>query len=334
MYKANFLIIFFGEKNMNVNAINQANFSLGLRADDAKGVLIANGYNHPVSYHPMTRNSESTGILLGMTGGLGAFLSVAVVYFIASVALDQTASDFEKIKKNDSSFSPLLLLLVPLCGAILGVALPLLCMLKIDRKRHAQAEQLTAAHNNAMAILSEYEGCKFHALLSGEHVVSLVKHTDEKIWRDILPKLNIHQKISVLEGSPPEIRKFLMETEYFKNCLDYKMTVDDKQETREQEELAAWQDLDRKICHAISKEKGTMLLNAYYSCLKLFGNKIAPLLNTFVIERLTLENVSHIHALSWELPETSVGSSNELAEACKAFCIKNAAQIAVQEYLK
>jgi len=256
---------------MSVNAINPSNnVYVGLRADEAKNILLANRYNYPVSHHSRLANSEANGILLGATGALGAYLSVAVVGFIASVAIDQTAADFEKIKKDDLPFSPLLLLLVPLCGAILGVALPLLCMIQIDRKKAAQAEQLTRTHSNAMAIFSQYTGCKFHAFLSGEHVVSLVKHTDEKIWQDILPKLNIHQKISVLEASPPGIRKLLMETEYFKNGLDCKMTLNYKQEIREQEELAAWQDLDRKICHAISKEKGILLLNAYYSCLKLF----------------------------------------------------------------
>lgn len=274
-----------------------SSINAGLRADVAKDILVRAGFDKTERHYSCI--NEGTAILAAVCGGLSIHLGYALGRSLTCLqCLQESGETFSNANNQDTlterEFSPSLLLL-PIALGILGTALPFAASKIYDNREQRKVDQINACHKAAMSIFLNYSDVYFHSPLSNRAVAIIFANTDETIWSQLVPKMNVHQCEHVIENSSSKIRTYVKEHQTCPNLkLRDKLAEINHLHELDDVEVEKWGNLKTAL---EGSGNSKLIQEASSECVTLFGDEINPQLKEFIISHMTVDNYAIISRL-------------------------------------
>lgn len=289
--------------------ISTAQLSMGLRADEAREILVKNNYTQK-KYACAGRAGNEVYAITSLIGGLvGPLAAQGLEYSVRCSAKwinDPSSSSCDPQELTMGSV---------VMGVALGVYIPLCLLDRVDKKSISEAERINRLRNSVMKVIDDnYQGCNFHRPLKDVHISELLRFTDGDTQRQLLDRLNEAQAVQTLRN------KSMYSAEVLKSIQDRdkpdKFLDEIEWEVEVKSEVELWTNLELSLKNNGEDE----IRETYNHCRKKFGERVV---DTFVEKRITNENLKNVETLG-----------DNLSQLCRNYYQNNKKEIDCENFFQ
>lgn len=181
--------------------------NVGLRVSDARDILSGEGVDR-INSRSSTNNGGSA-FFAGITassGLVGAYLGSFLLKCMEEAAANNSNRNSEEMYIEREA--PPSFIMLPIAGALLGVATCFFIKSINDEGQQSKIDQLKACHEKAIGILASYGEVSSDTILTDDHLVTLFDNTDEKVWEQMVPKISALQRQYVIENGSWKVQTY------------------------------------------------------------------------------------------------------------------------------